>query len=157
METSESKKNIIILVIVILGVIGIGFYLYSFFKTFSVAKSNVDDLYSKAKLNSFVTEVKSIYIQAENQYIVDGGINSVSEITYGRKNGVNCENYVSISVRDKLDYYVKVSSGTKTTALIVSDGVYSFEYRGEDLNINDITSDSIKKASESNIVVPSCK
>lgn len=157
MEDSESKKNFIVLIVVILAILSLGAVVYFYFSSFKVATTNVNDMYSKAKLTSFVTEVKSIFIEAENQFIINEGLNSISEVEYGRSNGVNCEKSISLSIRNELNYYIKISSGTRTTKLIVSDGTYSFEYEGSDLNINEITTDRVKLVSESNVVVPPCK
>ena len=157
MEESESKKNIVVLIIVILAIASLCGVIYYYFSTIKVATTEVNDMYSKAKLNSFVTEVKSIFIESESQFVIDEGLNSLSEVEYGRSNGVNCAKSISLSIRNELNYYIKVTSGGKTTSMIVSDGTYSFEYNGEDLNINEITSDKVKLVSESNVVIPTCK
>jgi len=110
-----------------------------------IALPNVMGMFNQAKQNSFSTEIKEIYKQAQQQWISDSML-STGKITYYRSNG-NSASFVDTTASDKkidltgrtqLDYLITIEKSGKVTAYYATDGSYQYTYTGTDLKVEDI-------------------
>ena len=91
---------------------------------------NVISIFNDAKKSSFENEVKTIYKQAQTDWLVDSMSGSSGEQVYTRCN--NCTGkQLKLSGRSNIDYYVKVNSGGSVVEFYVTDGDYQFQYEGD--------------------------
>ena len=90
---------------------------------------NVISIFREAKKNSFENEVKTIYKQAQTDWITD----SMTE--YGEKVYTRCDDcdgkQLKLNGRSDIDYYVKVNSSGSIVEFYVTDGEYQFQYEGD--------------------------
>ena len=106
-----------------------------------VALPNVMGMFNSAKKTSFQTEVKNIYKQAEQQWVMDSMFET-SDKEYGRCSGCSYKQ-LDLSGRSELNYYVKVNKEGKIVSYVVDDGTYNYNYSGTGLYITEITEDKI--------------
>ena len=110
-----------------------------------IALPNVMGMFNTAKKNSFTTEVKEVYKQAQQQWITDS-LMSTGDITYYRSNGVagchsanaySCHK-IDLTGRTQLDYYIIIKKNGKVYMYYVTDGTYQYGYNGGDLKMEEI-------------------
>lgn len=119
-----------------------------------IALPNVMGMFNQAKKNSFTTEVKEIYKQAQQQWISDSMM-STSELAYSRGSGdtssastsdaaiANCGKKLDLSGRTELQYAIVINKAGKVTRYVATDGTYVFDYKastGKSLDIENINS-----------------
>ena len=95
-----------------------------------IALPNVMGMFNQAKQNSFTTEVKEIFKQAEQQWISDSML-STQEVTYwrfGGDTGASVGNGIQLTGRTQLDYYIKVNKSGKIVEYYATDGSYQYVY-----------------------------
>ena len=98
---------------------------------------NMIKMFNEAKKNSFTTEVKTIYREAEKQWISDSMF-ATDAIEYSRCQ--DCSgNSLKLSGRTEVDYYIKLTKAGKVVEYYVTDGTYQYLYSGNGLKIEDIT------------------
>ena len=105
-----------------------------------IALPNVMGMFNQAKQNSFTTEVKEIFKQAEQQWISDSMINT-QEITYYRikgYTGASTGNGIQLTGRTQLDYFIKVNKSGKIVEYYATDGSYQYIYIGDGLLVEQI-------------------
>ena len=120
-----------------------------------IALPNVMGMFNQAKQNSFTTEIKEIFKQAEQQWISDSMMNTTS-IDYYRytKDGtvtnkaqpstagerLTNESGIKLTGRTQLDYFITINKAGKITKYYATDGSYQYYYDGDGLNVEDIGS-----------------
>ena len=105
-----------------------------------IALPNVMGMFNQAKQNSFTTEAKEIFKQAEQQWISDSML-STQEITYhrvGGTTGASVGNGIQLTGRTQLDYYIKVNKSGKIVNYYATDGSYQYIYIGDGLLVEEI-------------------
>ncbi len=93
-----------------------------------IALPNVMGMFNQAKENSFTTEVKTIFQQAEQQWITDSMMHT-GEITYTRNSSKSCSTTesgkgIDLSGRTELNYEITLSQAGKVTSFKADDGTY---------------------------------
>ena len=122
-----------------------------------IALPNVMGMFNTAKKNSFTTEIKEIYKQAQQQWISDSMM-STGEIAYYRAGtvancstsngeGQNC-NKIDLTGRTQLNYFIIITKAGKITHYYVSDGSYQYAYVGAGLQVEDIGTGKIGDSTE---------
>ena len=95
-------------------------------------------MFNQAKQNSFATEVKEIYKQAQQQWISDS-MTSTSAITYYRVDGVSKhivgtgtaqDGGINLTGRTQLDYWIVIDKAGKVTDYYATDGSYQYAFKG---------------------------
>ena len=105
-----------------------------------IALPNVMGMFNQAKQNSFTTEVKEIFKQAEQQWISDSMLNTDSIIYYriNGETGASIGSGIQLTGRTQLDYYIKVNKSGKIVNYYASDGSYQYIYMGDGLSVENI-------------------
>jgi len=107
-----------------------------------IALPNVMGMFNQAKQNSFSTEIKEIYKQAQQQWISDSML-STDKITYYRVGGVKgatTGNGIDLTGRTQLDYSITIEKSGAVSSYFATDGSYQYLYKGTELNVEDIGS-----------------
>ena len=108
-----------------------------------IALPNVMGMFNQAKQNSFSTEIKEIYKQAQQQWISDSMM-STSAITYYRVGGTSGSTStanpqgIDLTGRTQLNYYIVVDKAGKVTDYYASDDSYQYAYKGSGLEVENI-------------------
>ena len=111
-----------------------------------IALPNVMGMFNQAKENSFTTEVKEIFKQAEQQWISDSMMNTAT-ITYYRVGGSSDAvsdstpsnaKAIKLTGRTQLDYYIIIDKAGKVTDYYATDGSYQYSYKGSGLEVENI-------------------
>ena len=110
-----------------------------------IALPNVMGMFNQAKQNSFTTELKEIYKQAQQQWISDSMINT-SQITYycaGGTSGATATtgtaHAIDLTGRQQLDYYIVVDKAGNIVQYFATDGSYQYAYYSTSaLNVEEI-------------------
>ena len=110
-----------------------------------IALPNVMGMFNTAKENSFTTEIKEIYKQAQQQWISDSML-STSDITYWRVcgtskstiNNVTSDKKIDLTGRTQLNYYITITKAGKVKEYYATDGSYQYYYKSNDLKVEDI-------------------
>ncbi len=99
-----------------------------------IALPNVMGMFNQAKENSFTTEVKTIFQQAEQQWITDSMMKT-GKITYARNSGgTRCRivgtekdttKGIDLSGRQELEYEITISQAGKVVKFSATDGTYT--------------------------------
>ena len=100
-----------------------------------IALPNVMGMFNTAKKNSFTTEIKEVYKQAQQQWISDSMM-STSEITYYRtyngtvneSEGSSTGKGIDLTGRTQLDYLITINKAGKITKYYATDGSYQYFY-----------------------------
>ena len=120
---------------------------------------NVLMMFRDGKRKAFGVEVKTIYKQAESDYISGNFDNSAG--TYycsGERNGDTgyskdeCKN---LNVSTNKDYYVEVNGKGKVSCIAVKDGSFIYVYDKPN-SVSDISIDDIKDINETDIDLKDC-
>ena len=90
---------------------------------------NIISLYNDAKRNKFETEVKTIYNEAQQEWVLDT-LTSYGEVVYTKCKDCDGKT-LKLSGRDDIDYYIKVDSEGDIVEFYVTDGEYQFQYEGD--------------------------
>lgn len=117
-----------------------------------IALPNVMGMFNQAKQNSFTTEIKEIYKQAQQQWISDSML-STSSINYYRYNNgttvvsgsnTTSKKGIDLTGRTQLEYFITIDKAGKVTKYYATDGSYQYYFDGASgLNVEDIgTADS---------------
>ena len=103
-----------------------------------IALPNVMGMFNEAKKSSFTTEVKEVYKQAQQTWIMDSML-STSDQVYSRCKTCTGKS-LQLSGRSELEYYIKVDKSGKVVQYYATDGTYQFSYDGDLLatQINDV-------------------
>lgn len=95
-----------------------------------IAIPNVVKMFNSAKKSTFESELKSIYNTAQDEWIStsihDPGMKIYSKCS-------DCDNPLNASVRDELDYYIRINSDGKVVEYYATDKTYQYIYYGDDL------------------------
>ena len=118
-----------------------------------IALPNVMGMFNQAKENSFTTEIKTIFQQAEQQWISDSMLET-GEITYRRVNGNSCStssngSKIDLSGRTELNYEITLNQAGKVIAFNADDGTYILKSNlstGDYLLVTDIGDENGTKA-----------
>jgi len=108
-----------------------------------IALPNVMGMFNQAKQNSFSTEIKEIYKQAQQQWISDSML-STAQITYYRTNGTSGASGtantkgIDLTGRTQLDYLIVIDKAGKVKEYYATDGSYQYYYKSNDLNVENI-------------------
>ena len=107
-----------------------------------IALPNVMSMFNQAKENSFTTEIKEIYKQAQQQWISDSMMNT-NEIKYWRVGGtsassINDTKGIDLTGRTELNYYIVIDKAGKVKEYYASDGSYQYAYVGSGLEVENI-------------------
>ena len=103
-----------------------------------IALPNVMSMFNNAKRSSFETEVKQVFKLSKSEWMSDS-LNSSGEKIYSKCDS-GCNNPLNnMDVRNDLSYYVRLDGTGKVTDLYVTDGTHQYEYKGDDLKIENIT------------------
>ena len=110
-----------------------------------IALPNVMGMFNTAKKNSFTTEIKEIYKQAQQQWISDSML-STGDISYWRfnngatKGSTSTQNPggIDLTGRTQLDYFIKINKSGKVAQYYATDGSYQYYYDGSDLKVEEI-------------------
>ena len=111
-----------------------------------IALPNIMQLFQDAKKSAFETEIKSLYKEAQNNWLRDNVLGS-GEKTYSKCDD-GCENNLDIEGGTELDYYISIKSNGKVSKFYATNNTYQYEYTGEELKVSDIK--EIKTISELN-------
>lgn len=120
----------------------------NFSKTMNSSKvyQYYNNLTSSAMKNAFKTEIKDIYKNAQQQWIIDS-MTSTKTISYYRINGksgaVSSSEVLELYGREEIDYYITVNKSGKITKFYVTDGTYQYYYEGGDLRFEYIGSSEL--------------
>ena len=112
-----------------------------------IALPNVMSMFNQAKENSFTTEIKEIYKQAQQQWISDSML-TTDDMTYYRTNGVSSGTNgkkIDLTGRTELDYYIVINKAGKVEEYYATDGSYQYIYDssiGNDLQVEQIGKDN---------------
>ena len=115
-----------------------------------IALPNVTSMFNQAKENSFTTEIKEIYKQAQQQWISDSMM-STEDITYWRAGGDSASTStnkkgIDLTGRTELDYYIVINKAGKITKYYASDGSYQYMFINETGNNEGLLVEDIGKA-----------
>ncbi len=101
-------------------------------------------MFTKARVDTFQNEVRTIYRTAQQQYILGGG----ASVTYGNNysstipSGKKC-NVLEMTGNANLKYYITIDGSGKVTRLMATNGTYNYDSTAvTDLQINDIEVDA---------------
>ena len=130
-----------------------------------IALPNVMGMFNTAKKNSFTTEVKEIFKQAEQQWISDSMLET-QEIAYSRGSGdtsstttsdaiiANCgTKKLDLTGRKELQYAIVINKAGQITRYVASHGTYVFDYKASgtnSLSVEDIASSADGEAFANN-------
>ena len=100
-----------------------------------IALPNVMGMFNQAKQNSFTTEIKEIYKQAQQQWISDSMMNT-TEINYwcvggtsaSEGTGLTDKSGIKLTGRTQLDYYITIDKSGKVIKYYATDGSYQYYY-----------------------------
>ena len=105
-----------------------------------IALPNVMGMFNQAKENSFTTEIKEIYKQAQQQWISDSMM-STTTISYYRYNKtasgtttavsgatLSGSDGIKLTGRTQLEYYITIDKSGKVTAYYATDGSYQYYF-----------------------------
>ena len=95
-----------------------------------IALPNVMGMFNQAKQNSFSTEIKEIYKQAQQQWISDSML-STQNVTYYRVNGESGAlggNKIDLTGRTQLDYVITIDKAGKVIEYYATDGSYQYAF-----------------------------
>ena len=146
-EPKKKSSAPIIILVVVLSLCFIGWRIFSIV---SVAKKNVDDIYSQAKENAFIAEVQNVYYHAQTAFISD----TMDELTgkeYSKINGDVCG---SESLSDNFDYYIKLNDRGEVLKIVVKGDEYAYVEEGTNIQVHKLSKNNIK--SPSSVTVPRC-
>ena len=100
-----------------------------------IALPNVMGMFNTAKKNSFTTEIKEIYKQAQQQWISDSLL-STNEQLYIRCSTCSGKS-LDLTGRKELNYYIKFNKAGDVNRFYATDGSYQYAHEGA-LLITDI-------------------
>lgn len=90
-----------------------------------IALPNVLQMFNDSKKNSFMTEVRDIYKQAQTQFIADS-MTQAGAKTYASAT-LNCTGIKALDLQGRaINYVVQLDSTGKVTSIAVSDGSYFY-------------------------------
>ena len=129
-----------------------------------IALPNVMGMFNTAKKNSFTTEVKEIFKQAEQQWISDSMLET-KEIAYSRGTGntssttptdnpiANCGKKLDLTGRKELQYAIVINKAGQIVRYVATDGTYVFDYKAtgsNSLSVENIVSSAENEAFTNN-------
>jgi len=80
-------------------------------------------MFTKARVDTFQNEVRTIYRTAQQQYLLGGG----AAVTYGN-NGTNCASgkVLEMTGNANLKYYITIDGSGKVTTIQAENGTYFY-------------------------------
>lgn len=126
-----------------------------------IALPNVLKMFNDSKRNSFMTEARNIYNEAEKKYL-SNQISGNLLTTYSNDSGL-CESGVTkcdldLSGRTNIDYLIKTNTSGKIIYLLIKDESYEVELgdMSSEINSTDITSSTIKDVTTKTVTIKTC-
>ena len=124
-----------------------------------IALPNIILMYNNAKKSAFETEVKTIYKQAEIDYL-SSNISNSGERYYcsGDRNGETGDSKdecINVNMSTNKEYYIEMNSKGKVSCIAVKDGTFAYVFESPN-DVSDISKDDIKNANESDIDLEDC-
>ena len=126
-----------------------------------IALPNVLKMFNDSKRNSFMTETRNIYNEAEKKYL-SNQISGNLLTTYSNDSGL-CENGATkcdldLSGRTNIDYLIKTNTSGKIIYLLIKDVNYEVELgdMSSEINATDITSSTIKDTTTKTVTIKTC-
>ena len=109
-----------------------------------IALPNILEMFNNAKRDSFVTEARSIYKSAQQNYIVDGG----SEYIYSNIDGEADE--LNMSGRTNYEYLIGFNDAGNIVTFIMYDDNYCYFSIPDvgTVNIEDINKDDLREGND---------
>ena len=118
-------------------------------------------MFNDSKRNSFMTEARNIYNEAEKKYL-SNQISGNLLTTYSNDSGL-CENGATkcdldLSGRTNIDYLIKTNTSGKIIYLLIKDENYEVELgdMSSEINATDITSSTIKDVTTKTVTLKTC-
>ena len=102
-----------------------------------MALIGVTTILNYSKKNMFLNEVRQVYRSAQKTWMNDT-ITEAKEIVYSRKKEKKCDNELPLSVRNEIEYYIKLNASGNVIEYYITDSVYGFKYTGEGLKETEI-------------------
>ena len=93
-----------------------------------IALPNVIEMFNSAKKQSFINELKTIYMAAEEQRIADT-LTKSGYTAYARNSDNSCVGKLDLSGRDDIQYYIEFDSEGNVIKYYAKDG--SFQYKSD--------------------------
>lgn len=126
-----------------------------------IALPNVLKMFNDSKRNSFMTEARNIYNEAEKKYL-SNQISGNLLTTYSNDTSL-CDSGVSkcdldLSGRTNIDYLIKTNTSGKIIYLLIKDESYEVELgdMSSEINATDITSSTIKDITTKTVTLKTC-
>ena len=126
-----------------------------------IALPNVLKMFNDAKKNTFMTEARKIYSEAEKKYI-SNQVKGITLTTYSDDSSL-CENGATkcdldLSGRTNIDYLIKTNTSGKIIYLLIKDENYEVELgdMSSEINATDITSSTIKDTTTKTVTIKTC-
>lgn len=102
-----------------------------------MALIGVTTILNYSKKNMFLNEVRQVYRSAQKTWMNDT-ITEAKEIVYSRTKEKKCDNELPLSVRNEIEYYIKLNASGNVIEYYITDSVYGFKYTGEGLKETEI-------------------
>ena len=118
-----------------------------------IALPNILSMFRNAKKSSFETELKTIYKAAQQSWISDSINSTADTITYARTVSGNCTKYLELNGRSEIYYIITIDKTGNVIEYAATDNTYKYEYSGDGLKIENITSAITLESSEDYIAI----
>ena len=102
-----------------------------------MALIGVTTILNYSKKNMFLNEVRQVYRSAQKTWMNDT-ITEAKEIVYSRTKEKKCDNELPLSVRNEIEYFIKLNASGNVIEYYITDSVYGFKYTGEGLKETEI-------------------
>lgn len=102
-----------------------------------MALLGVTTILNYSKKNMFLNEVRQVYRSAQKTWMNDT-ITEAKEIVYSRTKEKKCDNELPLSVRNEIEYFIKLNASGNVIEYYITDSVYGFKYTGEGLKETEI-------------------
>ena len=115
-----------------------------------IALPNIVGMFTKAKKDLFLTEVKTLYKESANKFISNSMSGSGSQNIYC-KSASDDINPIDVTTSDVYYYIEKDSSGVTKKIVVWNGQGFVSKQVGEKVNLNDITIDSLEEMDTSDV------
>lgn len=115
-----------------------------------IALPNIVGMFTKAKKDLFLTEVKTLYKESANKFISNSMSGSNSQNIYC-KSASDDISPIDVTTRDVYYYIEKDSSGVTKKIVVWNGQGFVSKQVGEKVNLNDITIDSLEEMDTSDV------
>lgn len=110
-----------------------------------IALPNVLGMFNNAKKNTFMTEVQTIFKQAQTDFVKDSIETTGPKVYCTTKNfsattdgNVECTSENALELTTTKNYYVSMTSSGAINYIVVNDGSYVYFKSGSDLKVTDL-------------------